>query len=271
MVYTCIQTKNKRQYTMPALSLIPTRDAKIVASTHSADKRWDRLPIYLDENEHGGQKSITLPPTVSLAVEPTRDKGARDVAMVSGRSGSGKSYWAADFAQRYHAIHGARRPIVLISALSEDPTFDRLRFIRRIRIDSLVESPLTLDEFPDGGLVIVDDVESASKVQEAAIEAMLTLLLTQGRHAQVSVLVLQHLSSNYRKTRLILHEATLLVMFPGGSSASQMRHTLNYHGGLDASSIARFRKLPSRWTVLKTTFPSVVFYQSGCYLTNEDE
>jgi len=41
-------------------------------------------------------------------------------------------------------------------------------FIKRTRLGSLVESPLALDELKGGALIIVDDVGSATKQQEAA-------------------------------------------------------------------------------------------------------
>lgn len=257
---------------MPSLSLRRTPGAQIVASTHSADRAWDKCAVFLDESSTpaSGKDAIVLPAQVQLEVEPTRAGGARDVVFVSGRSGSGKSYWAAEFCKKYNDLHGDERPIALVSALAHDQQFDALGFVRRIKLDSLLERPLSLEEFPRGGLLVVDDVEAATKAQEAAIEQMLTTVLTMGRHAQLSVLVLKHLTSDYRRTRLLLHESTLLVMFPAGCAASQMQHVLSYHAGMDKEQIKRVRRLPSRWVAIRTSYPGLVFYSGGCYLTNSE-
>jgi len=257
---------------MPSVGLRPSPGAELVASTVSREKSWDRKAVYLDSSTHAnGETELLLPAHVSLQVEPTRVKDARDVIFVSGRSFSGKSYWAARFCEAYHALH-PERPIVLLSALAEDKNFDSLGYVRRLRVDSLIDQgPLQLSEFPHGGLLIVDDVEGCNKAQEAAIEATLTTVLTMGRHAKLSCLVLKHLASDYRKTRLLLHESHMLVLFPAGCAASQMSHVLSYHAGLDKEQIKRLRKLPSRWVAVRTTYPGAVFYEGGCYLANSKD
>jgi hypothetical protein len=46
----------------------------------------------------------------------------------------------------------------------------------------------------------------------------------------------------------------------------QMTNLLGLYGGCDSDELRRIRKLPSRWVALCTTFPSIVLYESGCYL-----
>lgn len=46
----------------------------------------------------------------------------------------------------------------------------------------------------------------------------------------------------------------------------QMTNLLGLYGGCDSDELRRIRKLPSRWVALCTTFPSLVLYESGCYL-----
>jgi hypothetical protein len=45
-----------------------------------------------------------------------------------------------------------------------------------------------------------------------------------------------------------------------------MTNLLGLYGGCDSDELRRIRKLPSRWVALCTTFPSLVLYESGCYL-----
>jgi hypothetical protein len=50
----------------------------------------------------------------------------------------------------------------------------------------------------------------------------------------------------------------------------QMTNLLGLYGGCDSDELRRIRKLPSRWVALCTTFPSLVLYESGCYLLHGD-
>jgi len=50
----------------------------------------------------------------------------------------------------------------------------------------------------------------------------------------------------------------------------QMTNLLGLYGGCDGDELRRIRKLPSRWVALCTTFPSIVLYESGCYLLHGD-
>ena len=51
----------------------------------------------------------------------------------------------------------------------------------------------------------------------------------------------------------------------------QMTNLLGLYGGCDSDELRRIRKLPSRWVALCTTFPSIVLYESGCYLLHSDD
>ena len=73
-----------------------------------------------------------------------------------------------------------------------------------------------------------------------------------------------------RRTRLFLGEAHKFVLFPNGCSMKQMTNLLGLYGGCDSDELRRIRKLPSRWVALCTTFPSLVLYESGCYLLHGD-
>jgi len=50
----------------------------------------------------------------------------------------------------------------------------------------------------------------------------------------------------------------------------QMTNLLGLYGGCDTDELKRIRKLPSRWVCLSTSFPTLVIYESGCYLLHDD-
>ena len=217
---------------------------------------------------------IVLPSGEHLALEPSNDPEKRDCIMVGGKSGSGKSHVCKNFAIRYHKLW-PERPINLVSYLKKDETLDECDFIKRLKADSFLDDPPKLEEF-DESLTIFDDIEGfedENKPLAEAIQRVINMVATTGRHNKSSLIVASHLLTNFKKTRLFLGEAHQFVIFPHGVSKMQMDRLLGTYGGCDRKSIDALRKLPSRWVCLRTTYPPVMLHESGCYLLHgtEDE
>ena len=205
----------------------------------------------------GGLKTISLPPGSSFQCVPPPDPKAREICFISGASGSGKTYWAAGYAKCYKKLFPARN-VYLLSKLEQDDTLDGFNFIKRIKISSLVEDPIkSVDVFKES-LVMIDDVEGLSKEELSAVAKIRDDIATLGRHWCISLLVLQHLSSNYKDTRVILLEAMRIILFPHGSSASQFRYICSHYLGLGKDEITALRKAPSRWVCINKNFPAAV-------------
>lgn len=62
---------------------------------------------------------------------PTLRHNQRDFIIISGPSGVGKSWWAADYCQTYKSTH-PDRPIYLISAKEKDEALDELSYVTRV-------------------------------------------------------------------------------------------------------------------------------------------
>ena len=129
---------------------------------------------------------------------------------------------------------------------------------KRIKISSLVEDPIISVECFKESLVMIDDVEGLSKEELIAVAKVRDDIATLGRHWCISLLVLQHLSSNYKDTRIILLEAQRIILFPHGSSASQFRYICCHYLGLGKEEITALRKAPSRWICINKNFPAAV-------------
>jgi hypothetical protein len=123
-------------------------------------------------------------------------------------------------------------------------------------------------------LTIFDDIEGFQRESPELhdlLQQTIDMIATTGRHNQSSLLVASHLLTDYKRTRLFLGEAHKFVLFPNGCSMKQMTNLLGLYGGCDTDELRRIRKLPSRWVALCTTFPSLVLYESGCYLLHSDQ
>lgn len=245
-----------------------------IAVLHSKTSPRDGLCLLVDAKQRSiiPTRDVTLPEGEYFALEPTNLEDGRDVIMVGGKSGSGKSHTARNFAQRYHILW-PKRPIYVISYLKHDETLDALRFLKRIDPhEEFKEGPPPLDQFSKS-LTIFDDIEGFQRddpEMHDLLQQTIDMIATTGRHNQASLLVASHLLTDYKRTRLFLGEAHKFVLFPNGCSMKQMTNLLGLYGGCDTDELRRIRRLPSRWVALCTTFPSLVLYESGCYLLHTD-
>jgi len=218
--------------------------------------------LYSVDDDSGKQK-IVLDKDEMFIFEPSEKD--RFILSTGAASGSGKSTQLLNIALRYHFLF-PKRPIVLVSRLNEDETLDKAKFIKRINIDSLLEKQFELNEFPIGGLVIVDDVEGLDKQREAAVQNMVDIILTQGRHQNVSLLHSSHLLTNGHKTRLLLNESHAYLIFPQATSFMQINYLLSKYAGLDTKQIKEIRDIPSRWVLVTRRYPTCIISDKMAYL-----
>lgn len=214
---------------------------------------------------------ITLAPDEHFFIEPTHLKGEyRDIVYLSGQSGCGKSTLIKKFAERYRRVW-PRRHIVLVSALEEDSTLrtnEPPLYIQRLKLESLTEHPVQLDELQDV-LLIFDDVEGMPRETAIAVQELADLVGNRGRHQATSLLYASHLSTDYKRTRNLLMESHWYVFYPSATSAKQLVHLLSTYGGLDREQVHAARRLPSRWVALRKMYPPCILYDGGAYILHE--
>ena len=250
-----------------------TRDPQAIAIIHSTTKR-DGYRICLDDTMAMNTYTppILLEENEQLAIEPDNDKDARNVIACGGRSGSGKSHAARNFAIRYHMLW-PDRPIYLISALDKDKTLDALDYIERMDVSDFIENPPDVADF-DHSLVIVDDIEKLEKRDKklhAAVQGVIDDIATTGRHKSASMFVCSHLLTDYKRTRLFLGECQAYYIFPNGASMTQLTNLLGTYGGADTKDIVKIRHIPSRWVCMSLKSPPTVLHEHGCYLLRQDD
>ena len=229
----------------------------------------DHRQLFLN-SEGKSDEPIKIEGNYKLALEPTNDPKGRDVIMVGGKSGSGKSHIARNFAIRYHELYPDRK-IYLFSFLKEDNTIDTIKsIVKRIKADLLDDPDYQCDikDF-ERSLVIIDDVEGYERTNKKifnAIQSVIDMIATMGRHTQSSIMVCSHLLSDYKRTRLFLGEAQQFVTFMHGVSQKQIYGLLCGYAGVDQSEVDELRKLPSRWICVRTQYPILAMYEKGAHL-----
>jgi hypothetical protein len=184
---------------------------------------------------------------------PNPDPEKREVWYIAGQSGSGKSYIAKTLANYYKKLF-PKREVYLISKLEKDDTLDALPFIKRLKIQSLVDTYPSLEEFQEC-MVIFDDYDTLTGDAGKVVLKLIDDLAIQGRHTITTMLCLSHYLTNYAKTRLILNEATHVVVYPMSTSYKQLAHLLQNYVGIDEDDLRRQRRYGSRWLCYKKGFP----------------
>ena len=190
---------------------------------------------------------------------------SRQVCMVGGMSGSGKSYYTANLCRTYKKQFPDNK-LILFSNKSSDPAFDSLAYVERVVIDEdLLIEPITLEELRNT-MVIFDDVEyTSNKEMDKELDRIRDLILQQGRSFKTTFVYVSHQFSNYRQTRTILNEAHSFTFFPATATKHSMKYMFDKYMGYDRKTIEKLMRLPSRWVTVTKSPPSAM-YSNGCYL-----
>ena len=211
---------------------------------------------------------VDLPPNSTFTLRPTNEKKARDVFYICGPSGSGKSYVAKAIAEEYHKLH-PDRSIYLVSKLTEDSTLDKLKYIIRIDPQKLVEKPITDLKPLEESLIIFDDIENFDRETDKVIQNLVNQVASTGRHNVTSMIYITHLLSDYKRTRLVLMEATGYVLYPQSTGSHALNYMLKTYVGMDSKESQALRKAGSRWVYIRKHYPSVLVTEHSAKIMNQ--
>jgi hypothetical protein len=201
-------------------------------------------------------------------IVPYPNTNTRDVIYVAGPSGSGKSTWCALYITQYKKQF-PKNKVLIFSRVESDPAIDFLKPTRVIINDELVNDRITAEELSNS-LVVFDDCDTlVDKNQREAILELRDDLLETGRHTSTYMISTAHLLMNYKSTRSLLNEATLVIVYPQSGSSYHINRFMKIYAGMDKKQIERALRLPSRWVGISKVFPMYIIYSSGVYLLNK--
>ena len=257
-------TINPTKYATELRDLKPQDRTKMIARLQEAFKKGLEPDQLVGETALGKQlyeriladasksQNIDLSDEGQFQLIPSPDPKKREVFYIAGASGSGKSYIAKGIAEYYHKLF-PKRNMYLISKLEEDSTLDKVKELNRIPIESFIEDYPQLEEFSDS-LIIFDDFDTFTGDAEKVIHKLIDDLATMGRHTNTTMLVLSHYLTNYKKTRLILNEATHVVVYPQATSFHALTYLLKTHVGMSRDDIRDLKKM-GRWVCIYKHYP----------------
>lgn len=257
---------------MPHLSFHAKDDGTPIARISEGEHKGEILFSYEGEGigDKPGLQTLTLPKGSKFEVLPNPDPEKREVYYICGASGCGKSYFVKGLVELYRKLF-PEREVYLCSHLESDDTLDSLRPpLKRVNIKSFVDRPPTLDEFQDCFL-ICDDIDSLPKDELKAIWNVIDTIAIQGRHTRTTLAVISHYITNYKTTRLILNEATKVVVYPQATSISSLRYMLERKFGIDVDKIKAFKRMKTRWVCLYAMYPQYYITETSAGILATDD
>ena len=195
----------------------------------------------------------------------------RQILYVTGASGSGKSYFTRMYCQEFQRIF-PKRPIILISSVSDDSSIDAIRGLKRIALTpEFLEETFEINDFKDT-LVIFDDVDCLTdKKMKVKVNGLLNLILETGRHTNTYCIYTSHLPTAGNDTKRILNECHSITFFPKSLGGRSLKYLLENYLGLDKYQIKKVKKLRSRWVSVLKTYPQVIVSEREIYTINHDD
>jgi hypothetical protein len=225
----------------------------------SIEPKKENVITYLKELKLKTGQHFQVIPNISVA---------RDICYITGASGSGKSYWTRLYADQYRKIY-PKREIYLISSLTEDSSIDKIKNLRRIKLNpEFLNEDIQATDFKES-LVIFDDCEALTdKRMKNKVQGILNQLLTIGRHHSVSICNLTNSACNGAETKLILNESNSITIFPHGLGGRSLKYLLEQYLGLDKHQIKRLKNLNSRAVTILKSYPMCVLSEKEAYVLN---
>lgn len=234
----------------------------------SVMKRLHAIAVAEKKKKDGG-KNVELNPGSIFRCLPLEIR--REVIMVVGQAGAGKSWWTGRYIRLWKELQTAafqkgkrttEPKVYILSPKTTDPELDKAG-VRRILLDEeFTEEKLSVDDFAEQ-LVVFDDCDliTNKKVKKAVFE-LCEQVLGIGRDRKIWCIRTSHFFFNWGATRTSLLEANKVVFFPSRGSGKQALEWLKKHARLEKNQIAKIAKLKSRWVVFDMTAPNYVLSEN---------
>lgn len=201
--------------------------------------------------------------------KPNTKNVQRDIMVVFGASGSGKTVLSNTMAKIYKKMTG--NPIYYISSknMMRDPSFNAElfefipfeHFITEVFDDEAIEE-FKKNDMWDNSLVIIDDIVlNAGNKEEKAVKDLfykwLKIVMELKRMNNISLLWITHQVSDYSYTRTLFTEMTAYVTF-SNDLKNRSNLILKDYLKLSPKEIDIITSTTSRWTCIKTRHKVII-------------
>jgi len=195
-----------------------------------------------------------------------------DLLYVSGRRGSGKSYYIAEYLIEFVKMYPTYR-IYMFSGKPHDELLDKF-ISKRIDLGKIKEAMFKAVDFAKS-LCIFDDVDSLEESKEnnvkKAVYDLMSDIIEVGRSLGVFCIVTSHLSANGKESKRILNGCTSFTFFLA-SSSHQTSYTLQNYFGFSPKQIKKILEIDdSRFVTIFRDTPQIVLTSNKISFQKEIE
>jgi len=229
----------------------------------------NKRTLYLNQNMvEDGKRNIQLSGDMKLQQIPSNNE--RDVLYISAMSGSGKSYYTAEYVKQYHKKY-PKNEIYLFSTIDDDKCLDCLKYIRRINIksDAFFQTDITAKDFEKACVIFDDcDVISNKNIKKKVFQILDEILQT-GRHFHTTCIFTSHNATAGGQTKVILNEATSITIFPQTAGNKSLNYLCDQYLGLDKNQIKMLKQAEGRWATFIRAYPRCIITEKTAFLIKD--
>jgi hypothetical protein len=206
-----------------------------------------------------------------LVFEPIINKKTeREVKYFSGPSGAGKSYKVAEYLKAFKKAY-PKRDIFVFSSLPDCPTLDKVKGMKRIKIngDMFMTEPISASDFRDA-CVVWDDTDCiTNKPVKLKVQKLMDECLQIGRHFNITCLITSHALCAGNATKMVLNESHTITIFPSCAGKRILDYLCVDYLGLSKQQISKLKKMDGRSVTFVRNYPRCVFSDNECVILKE--
>lgn len=206
-----------------------------------------------DDDDESNQK-------FSLELSPYTPESQTLRITVVGASGTGKTFFMGSFLKRFVEKNGYQ--VIMFTTHKYDPSIDKRGFdVVRVNIDDdeiinavkYKEKLFDMQNLSKSFILFDDTFDSQSRLRSKFFTDLSSDIAQNSRKYDISSAYIIH-NSDYSRTRMILSEATHIVLFLN-SSRSMNKRIMKTYLGLEDDEINYLLDLDSRYLILKNSAP----------------
>lgn len=188
----------------------------------------------------------------------------RSANFISGISGSGKSTLAVKLIKELRALRKDKdRAVVIFTSSSldnADPAFEKLKMVDIVPFDHEEFTMITIDMLKDC-IVVFDDWEVfKDKALETYVLTFMKDVLERSRKLGVDIIIINHMTMNYNKTRNIIFECDNYFLNIGMNKNSSRKFLESYMdiGKKELKNIVEYEADSQfSWSMFRKSAPSL--------------
>jgi len=189
----------------------------------------------------------------------------RDVVLIIGASGSGKTYQAMVYIKNYISIYPENR-VFIFTPVPEDESLNAIRDYETV---SMVDArlPVNKDDFDisryPNSLWIFDDITAVEKDNQLQIDTIRNQILETGRHYAQSILITEHSFKGEKRILKPMAESNRYIIFPGSGDTERLLKFMVEKIGLGTKQSREILRIKSNHVIIVKDAPLAVIYQNG--------